>query len=234
MTRRLSLTWPDPEPFLTRDHRPIRILAASDEDDPALDFAGNRAALGHVDLVVGAGDLSPERLAFLGDAFRAQMVFVRGNHDRGGPWPAPEQVPLPAAGVDHETLPGIPILALPWPTSPKGPAARDEGAAWRQVLRLVNRRLLAPGKKPWLVISHVPPRDIGDTPADPYHVGFAAYRTVLDRLAPPLWIHGHTSRAASPTWKVSQGRTAAVNVTGSVLVELQPPAEALQRPALEG
>jgi hypothetical protein len=232
MTRRLSITWPDPAPFLARDHRPIRILAASDEDDRALDYASNRDALGHVDLVVGAGDLSPERLAFLGDAFRASMVFVRGNHDRGGPWPQPEQVPVPASGVDAESLPGIPILALPWPTSPKGAAVRDEGAAWGQVLRAANLRLVLPGDRPWLVVSHVPPRDVGDTPSDPYHVGFSAYRAALDRLRPPLWLHGHTNRAASPVWQVAHGASTVVNVTGSVLVELVAAPAAIGQPSL--
>jgi len=34
MTRRLSVTWPDPAPFAPRDGRPIRILADSDQDLP--------------------------------------------------------------------------------------------------------------------------------------------------------------------------------------------------------
>ena len=223
MTRRIGITWPDPGPFVARGDGPIRILAASDEHDRTLDFEANREALGRVDLVIGCGDLSPERLAFLGDAFRAAMVFVRGNHDRGGPWPHPEQIPMPASGIDTRSLPGIPILALPWPTSPRGPAVRDEGAAWRQVLSALNIRLLRPGPRPWLVVSHVPPRGVGDTPADPYHVGFAAYRAVLDRLAPPLWLHGHTSRASAPAWQVVHGPTTLLNVTGSVLVDLLPP-----------
>ena len=142
-------------------------------------------------------------------------------------------MPLPASGVDTTTIPGIPILALPWPTSGRGPAVRDERAAWLQVIRKVNRRLIQQPKGPWLVISHVPPRDVGDTPSDPYHVGFAAYLAVLDRLRPPLWLHGHTSRAASPVWQVERGPTTAVNVTGSVLIELLPPAEALRRASLE-
>jgi hypothetical protein len=232
MTRRVSLTWPDPRPFIGRDLRPFRILAASDEHDPSLDFQANRESLGHLDLIVGAGDLSPERLAFLGDAFGAPMLFVRGNHDRGGPWPQPEQVPVPASGIDARSLPGIRILALPWPTSGRGPAVRDEGAAWRQVLGALKVRLVLPGEASWLVVSHVPPRDAGDTPSDPYHVGFAAYRTVLDRLAPPLWLHGHTTRAASPEWHVVHGPTTLLNVTGSVLVELQPPAGALALPSV--
>lgn len=222
MTRRVSLHWADPRPFRGRNGRPIRILAASDEPDPALDFAGNREALGPIDLVVGAGDLSPEQVQFLGDAFRAPLVYVRGNHDRGGPWPALDKLPEAAAGIDRRSLPGVSILALPWPAASDGTSKRDDGAAWRQVVRALGLRLLAPGSRPWLIVSHVPPRGAGDTPGDPYHVGFAAYALVLQRLRPRLWLHGHTTRASSPTPVVDRGGTTLINVTGSALVELRP------------
>ena len=222
MTRRVSLVWPDPRPFRGRNGRPIRILAASDEADPALDFDGNRAALGPIDLVVGAGDLSPQQVQFLGDAFPAPLLYVRGNHDRGGPWPALDRLPTAAAGIDVRSLPGVNVLALPWPTAHDGSAKRDERAAWLQVLRTVGARLLLSGGKPWLVVSHVPPRGVGDTPDDPYHVGFSAYRVVLERLKPRLWLHGHTTRAATPTPVVDRGETTLINVTGSALVELRP------------
>lgn len=223
MTRRLSLAWPDPRPFRGRDGRPIRILAASDEPDPALDNAANREALGPIDLVIGAGDLSPEELQFVGDAFNAPLLYVHGNHDRGGPWPALDKLPLPSVGIDRRSLAGISILALPWPAASDRTVKRDEGSAWGQVLRTLGLRMLAPGGTPWLVVSHVPPRDAGDTPDDPYHVGFAAYRTVLERLRPPLWIHGHTTRASSRTPVVERSGTTLINVTGSALVELRPP-----------
>jgi hypothetical protein len=222
MTRRVSLVWPNPRPFRGRGGGPIRILAASDEHDPALDHAANRDALGRIDLVVGCGDLSPEYLTFIGDAFPAPLVYVRGNHDHGGPWPALEQLPVATAGIDDQTLPGVSLLGLPWPAVSRGIARRDERAAWRQVLGGVGLRLLWPGSAAWLVFSHAPPHDAGDTPDDPYHVGFAAYRTVLDRLRPRLWLHGHTTRAASPAPLVNHGPTTLVNVTGSVLVELRP------------
>jgi uncharacterized protein len=221
MTRRLSLTWRDPRPFRGRNGRPIRILAASDEPDAALEHATNRDALGPIDLVVGAGDLSPEEVQFLGDAFRAPLVYVLGNHDRGGPWPALDKLPIASTGVDVRSLPGVSILALPWPSADARSSKRDEGAAWRQVLRFAGRRLLLPGGTPWLVISHVPPGDSGDTPDDPYHVGFMAYRAVLRRLKPRLWIHGHTTRASSRTPVVEDGATTLINVTGSALVELR-------------
>lgn len=222
------MSWPDPRPFAARHGRPIRLLAVSDERDPVLDEAANRDALGPIDLLVGCGDLGPAWLCFLADAFRAPLVFVRGNHDVRGPWPAPPNLPVPACGIDVRSLPGIALLALPWPTETRGVARRDERDAWRQVIRLGGRRLLARGA-PSLVISHVPPRDAGDTPADPYHVGFAAYRFLARRLRPPLWLHGHTNPAAQVSWRVEAGPTTMINATGSVLVELEAPATPSQQ-----
>jgi predicted phosphodiesterase len=223
MTRRLSLEWPDRRPFADRD-RPIRILAASDEVDSALDDERNRQSIGPIDLVVGCGDLSPDRLCFVADAFRAPLVYVRGNHDRGGPWPQPRQLPQPSQGREEDESTGLPLLGLPWPGREREPARHDERAAWRQVIRLAGTNLLVPALDPTLIFSHVPPRGAGDTPSDPYHVGFAAYRLLLDRLRPPLWLHGHSAMAASPSWHVKAGDTHVVNVTGTVLLELSPAA----------
>lgn len=224
MTRRLTLRWPDHLPFAGGLDRPLRILAASDEIDLALEGVANREALQPVDLVVGCGDLAPDWLGFLADAFRAPLVYVRGNHDRRGPWPYPPGIPPPLAGWDDRLVPGIPILALPWPGRETEPARRDEGAAWRQVLRHAIPRLVRP-RGGVIVVSHVPPRGAGDTPADAYHVGFAAYRFVLRRAEPVIWLHGHTTRAAQRDWRTERGTTTVVNVTGSVLVELAPLAE---------
>lgn len=224
MTRRVTVTWPDGAPFRLRGGQPIRILAASDEPDRTLENRRNREAIGPVDLVAGCGDLGPEELAFLGDAFGAPIVFVRGNHDRGGPWPRPPAIPVPASGLDRRSLRKVPLLALPWPTGDRERAVHDEGAAWRQVIGASARALVS--RAPTIVLSHVPPLGVGDTPSDPYHRGFAAYRFLLDRLAPPLWLHGHTALAASTTWQVEHCGTTVVNVTGSVLVEIVPPPEA--------
>ncbi|HEX5466720.1 MAG TPA: metallophosphoesterase [Candidatus Limnocylindrales bacterium] len=222
MTRRLRLTWPDRQPFLGREGRPIRILAASDEPDPTLDAEGGRQLLGAIDLVVGCGDLAPDRLAFLADAFGAPLVYVRGNHDRGAAWQAQHVAPEPTEGLVVEPLPGLSALGLPWPGRADDPARRDDLRAWRQTL---GGWLRAWRQRPCLVFSHAPPAGSGDLPADPYHLGFPAYRFLLERLSPPLWLHGHTPLAGRP-WHGQggpDGRTAWANVTGSVLVELLPP-----------
>ena len=66
MTQRLSIGWPDPRPFDGRDGAPIRLLAVSDTIDPALADSRNRAALGTIDLILGAGDLDCDDLARCG------------------------------------------------------------------------------------------------------------------------------------------------------------------------
>lgn len=220
MTRRIGLTWPDRRPFAARDGRPIRILATSDEPDPALDREVNREGLGRVDLVLGCGDLAPDRLAFLADAFQAPLVYVRGNHDRGCAWHGETVAPEPVDGLVRDVLPGLPLLGLPWPGRRDDPARRDTARAWRQALA-GRARALRP-RSAWLVFSHAPPAGSGDAPADPYHLGFAAYRFLLDRLTPPLWLHGHTPLAGRD-WHCRHGPTTLVNVTGTVLVELDPP-----------
>ena len=227
MTRRLELTWADPRPFAD-GREMIRILAASDEPDAALDHAANRAAIGRVDLVVGCGDLSPDRVAFLGDAFHAPLVYVRGNHDHGRPWRAARNVPDETVGIDERSLAGIRLLGLPWPGLDDVEARGDnvtprrERAAWRQVASALKLRVVTGSDEPWIVFSHVPPEGAGDTPDDPFHAGFPAYRRVLDRLRPRLWLHGHTTRASQRNPIVEHGPTTLVNVTGSFLVELRP------------
>src|SRR4051794_2045798 len=197
---------------------PVRLLAVSDEPEPAFEFERNRTEIGSIDAVLGCGDLEPEYLAFLADAFRVPLLYVRGNHDRGLNWQATGEVlPGPLNGKG-ETISGVGIVGLSWPGDERPThAIRDERAAWRQVFRL---GLAPPRTRPLIVLSHVPPLGLGDSPEDYYHRGFAAYEWLRKRLQPTLWLHGHTSMAAARDWRVTCGDTTLVNVTGAVLVEV--------------
>ena len=226
MTRRLSIEWPDPRPFASRGGEPIRLLAASDEPDLTLDHAINREQLGHIDAVIGCGDLEPDYLGFLGDAFHAPITYVRGNHDRGGAWARPAPVPIPTTSGRLVDVNGITVVPLEWPGLGQDQAQRDELRAWLDVLRAeagLYRRGVRAGTTPVLVISHAPPRGIGDAVTDPYHLGYAGYRWLLERRRPPLWLHGHTNPASVNDWRDSFGSSLVANVTGSTLVELLPP-----------
>lgn len=228
MVRRLGLVWPDAAPFAAREGRPIRWLAVSDDPDPALTHATNRTELGPLDAIVGCGDLEPDYLGFLADAFHVPLAYVRGNHDRGGRWEesvrelAPR--PLPTGRLTHLTE--LPVAALEWPGIRHEDQHRHDGTAWLDALRLAGRgelRRLTGGSGPLVVLSHAPPRGLGDRAADPYHVGYDGYRWLLDRWRPPLWLHGHVPPASVERWRVEHDGTEIVNVTGAVLIELHPP-----------
>jgi uncharacterized protein len=232
--RRITVEWPDLRPFEGRDDRPIRLLAVSDEHEPALEFEANRRDLGPLDGIVGCGDLDPRWLAFLADSFSAPLVYVLGNHDRGGDWDERRRVVPDPLGSGRQTrIAGIAVTGLSWPAGQEGRNRRRSDLAWWQAFRVARLRLrdrLRGRSEPVLVISHAAPEGAGDGP-DVYHRGFPAYRWLLDRLRPPLWLHGHTTTASVANLEIRSGETTVVNVTGAVLVELRSPGNATARAA---
>jgi len=223
MTDRLRLLWPDPAAFAGRDGRPIRLLAVSDEVDPALEQAATRRALSPIDLVLGAGDLEPSYLGFLADAFGVPLLYVRGNHDVGGAWDNAEREHVPEALADgrvHEEQ-GLRLLAFWGARTVRSAAQQLSGTAmWRKALRAWPG---ASVQGPLLVLTHAAPRGVNDAP-DHAHRGFAAFRWLLDRLAPPLWLHGHATlvQRGITARTARRNGTLLVNVTGATLLELEP------------
>ncbi len=224
MIRRLRLVWPDAQPFRDRAGNPIRWLVVSDDVDAALGLEVNRDALGPIDSIVGAGDLEPDYLGFLADAFCVPLAFVRGNHDRGGRWAnsvaSSSPHPLESGRLHH--VDGLPVVALEWPGLRHGDRLRHDGSAWADVARVMAHRV-GHWAAPVVVLSHAPPRGIGDREADPYHCGFRAYRWLLDRSRPPLWLHGHVPPASVEGWRVEHDGSMVINATGAVLLQLDPP-----------
>jgi hypothetical protein len=229
MTDRLRLSWPDPAPFAARGESTIRLLAVSDEVDRTLDSAATRRQLGTIDMVLGAGDLEPPYLAFLADAFGAPLVYVRGNHDVGDAWASSERDELPDPLRDGRLHDEAGVRVLPFSGSPRyAPHDRPRveqqvsGAAmWRRVL---GSWPAAAMHRPLVVLTHAAPRGLNDGP-DHAHRGFSAYRWLLDRLSPPLWLHGHTAlvRRGIDGRTMRRNGTLLVNVTGATLVELTAP-----------
>ena len=230
MTDRLVLPWSDPAAFRARGGRPIRILAVSDEADPALEVEGTRTSIDGLDMIVGCGDLEPPYLAFLADAFGVPLHYVRGNHDVGLGWGATEREVLPEAMSDGRVVEESGVRLLSFAGSPRysphGRAGVEQQvsglAMWRRVLGAWPG---AARRRPVIVVTHAAPRGLNDAP-DQAHRGFAAFRWLVDRLSPPLWLHGHTAlvRRGIDARMVRHRGTTIVNVTGATLVELTPPA----------
>ena len=223
MTDRLEVPWPDPAAFAGRDGRPIRILAVSDEPDPSLESAATRAALGPIDLIVGAGDLQPEYLSFVADAFGAPLRYIRGNHDVGAAWAHTEDVLLPEPMRDATLVIEAGLHLIGFSGSPTYSGRGLEvpaGTMWRKALTAWLRATRA---RPVLVVSHAPPRDVNDDD-DLAHRGFTAFRWLTRRLDPPLWLHGHTAlvRRGIDQRAVRHDGTLFYNCTGATLIELVP------------
>ena len=228
MTDRLRLSWPDPAAFAARDGRPIRLLAVSDEVEPALEDAATRRAIGPIDLVLGAGDLEPSYLGFLADAFGVPLLYVRGNHDVGVAWAEAEVEHVPAVLPDGRVHDEAGLRLLPFSGAPRyAPHGRANAeqqvsgtAMWQRVLRAWPGAAV---RRPVLVLTHAAPRGVNDA-TDQAHRGFASFRWLLDRLAPPLWLHGHATllRRGIEARTVRRKGTTLVNVTGATLVELEP------------
>ena len=224
MTDRLVVPWPDPAPFAGRGGGPIRLLAISDEPDPSLDSAVTRERIGRIDLVIGAGDLEPDYLSFVTDAFGAPLRYVRGNHDVGSAWTAGGRAHLPEPMPDGRVVDESGIRLLGFSGSPiyndRGMQVSSMGM-WARVLGSWRR---ASAARPVLVVTHAPPRGLNDD-TDRAHRGFPAFRWLADRLAPPLWLHGHTAlvRRNLDGRCLRHGDTLFYNCTGATVVELQPP-----------
>ena len=224
MTDRLRVRWPDPQPFVGREDRPIRVLAVSDEPDPSLDSSTTRERLGPIDLIVGAGDLEPDYLGFVTDAFHAPLHYVRGNHDVGAAWGHTERLLLPAPMGDGALVHEAGLTLIGFSGSPRYNERGMQVSALGMWLRVVAAWPRAQGVRPVIVVSHAPPRDVNDD-QDVAHRGFSAFRWLAERLDPPLWLHGHTAlvRRGIDDRIATHNGTTFYNCTGSTLIEILPP-----------
>lgn len=223
MTDRLTVPWPDPLAFTDPARSSIRILAISDEPDPTLDSAATREGIGKVDLVIGAGDLEPDYLSFVADAFHAPLRFIRGNHDHGPAWTASGRALLPEPMPDGRLVEEAGLRLLGFSGSPVYNRRGMQVSALGMWAGVIGAWSAAQRAGPVVLVTHAPPRDINDD-RDRAHRGFTAFRWLADRLSPPLWLHGHTAlvRRGIDDRTARLNGTLFYNCTGSTLIELVP------------
>jgi calcineurin-like phosphoesterase family protein len=233
----------------------VSVLAVSDEVDDALladtsRLAGSGGPGGPggqrtVDLILACGDLPFEYLDSLMNALDVPLVFVPGNHDpdlsgyrvsragltlRAGlparpPWPdgavnADGRI-VEAAGLRVAGLGGCLRYSA-------GPNQYTDGQQARRARALRARarwRRLRDGRGIDVLLTHAPPRGVGDGD-DPPHRGFTALHGLVDALRPTAMLHGHVHPAYLRGEHVAPRRlrsTVICNVTGWRLFDIRPP-----------
>jgi Icc-related predicted phosphoesterase len=158
------------------------------------------------------------------DAFHAPLRYVRGNHDVGSAWSHTERALLPEPMPDATPVTELGIRLLGFSGSPTYSGRGLEVSGTTMWARVLLGWLRAWRERPLLLVSHAPPRDVNDD-SDLAHRGFTAFRWLMRRVEPPLWLHGHTAlvRRGIDDRTATAGGTLFYNCTGATLVELVPP-----------
>lgn len=165
----------------------MKILALSDEECPALYDYYIPGRLKDYDLILACGDLHANYLSFIVTMARAPVLYVHGNHDVSYAFNPPEG--CDCIDDDLVVYKGLRILGLGgcYKYRP-GPHQYTEWEMQKRIRKL--RWKLWRHKGVDIVITHAPPRGIGDMD-DVAHRGFMAFRELIDRYHPQYLLHGH-------------------------------------------
>jgi predicted phosphodiesterase len=224
----------------------VRVLAVADEVDEALAADPRRA--GDVDVILACGDLPFDYLRALMNTLDRPLVFVPGNHDidvrgfrtsRGGLTVRaglPETPPWPPGAVNADgrvvDVAGLRIAGLGGcPRYTEGPNQYSQRAQRRRAARLARRagwRRLRDGRDVDVLLTHAPPRGLGDG-ADPPHRGFDCLNGLVARLRTPLLLHGHVHPYGRRTDDLTSGETVIRNVVGRHIFDI-PVTDAVAQP----
>jgi calcineurin-like phosphoesterase family protein len=215
----------------------VRVLAVSDEVDEGLyaDLSNVRGA----ELIVACGDLPFDYLGYLMNRLEVPLVFVPGNHDpdvsgyrmsrAGLPVRAslPSEPPWPPGAVNADgrvvDVLGLRIAGLGgclrYREGPNQYTERQQARRARALARRAQWRRWRDGRGVDVLLTHAPPRGVGDAD-DPPHRGFQCYHWLVARLRPPLLLHGHVHPYGEGVSDRSLDGTVVRNVVGRHLFEI--------------
>jgi hypothetical protein len=213
----------------------VTALVVSDEEDRGL-RAGARPE--GIDLIISAGDLPFDYLSELADRLDCPGVLVPGNHDpdltafreRRGIWwrdGLPASWPGPAGFDDADgrvvDVAGLRFVGLGGCVRYRpGPNQWSQGQQTRRakaVARAAGRRTRRDGQGVDIVLTHAPPRGLGDGDDAPHH-GFTCLHDLVAALRPRLLLHGHIHPYGQRMPDRMIGETRVVNVVGRRTMKL--------------
>jgi calcineurin-like phosphoesterase family protein len=193
-----------------------------------------------VDLVLAAGDLPFDYLEYLASALERPCVMVPGNHDADlggyarsrGMWVRsgfPTSWPGPQGWVDADgtvvDVAGLRIAGLGgsirYRNGPNQWTESQQSRRVRSLARAVRRGYRRDGRGLDVLLTHSPPRGVGDR-EDPPHQGFTCLHDAVRRMRPALLLHGHIHPHGERLDEHELNGTRVVNTVGYRILDITP------------
>jgi Icc-related predicted phosphoesterase len=206
----------------------LKILAVSDMVVDRLYSTQVAERFRDVQMILGCGDLPNDYLEFLVTSMNVPLLYVPGNHD-----PACNEniTTARAPGCDCldgkvKSVKGLNIAGIGGSIRyrPGAPNQYTQSQMYSRLSYFAPRLLwylARHGKILDIFIAHSPPRDIHDDD-DQAHVGFSAFRDLIQTFKPRFFLHGHTmvykSNITVPITEV--GTTTVINVYPYRVIEI--------------
>ncbi len=175
----------------------MRILAIADKESKSLWDYYQPGKLDGIDLIISCGDLDPRYLSFLCTFTHAPVLYVRGNHDD-------KYSKIPPDGCiciedDIYVHDGVRILgiggSMRYKAGDNQYSQREmDFKVWKLGLKILRHRGFD------ILVTHSPAFEVNDGKDLP-HVGFKAFRTLLDRYSPRYFMHGHVHMSYGREYK---------------------------------
>jgi Icc-related predicted phosphoesterase len=171
----------------------MKILSVSDYVEPLLYDRFEQGRFTGVELIISCGDLPPEYLSFLANAFEVPLYYVHGNHDiRHQAKPQGDCTNIHAQLVRFGEVNILGLEGSYWYNG--GPHQYTESQMRMMVWKLRPRIWAKRGID--MVVTHAPPRHIHDQ-EDRCHRGFKTFRWLIEKYSPGFFVHGHIHFDAS-------------------------------------
>lgn len=195
----------------------MNILVVGDEESKKYWDYYQPGMLDSFDLILSIGDLSRHYLEFLATMSRAEVLYVRGNHDEAYLDTPPEGCVCIEDRVYVKD--GVRIAGLGGSMKYKdSPCMFSEKEMTKRIRRL--QRKLRKTKGFDILLTHAPMKDFHDGEDLP-HQGFDCFHELLDRYAPKYFLYGHVHRSYGSVYRQEDRYKDTVVINGSGVYELR-------------
>ena len=203
----------------------MKVLIVADRESRKIWDFYQPGMLDAYDLILSAGDLSPQYLEFLVTMGNKPLYYVHGNHDDC-------YLQTPPGGcecVDGKVVNvmGLRILGL-------GGSMRYKNGVNMYTPRQMQKRILKAlpsiikNRGFDILLTHAPARGLNDSEDLP-HRGFAEFLKLLDRFEPKYFIHGHNHKEYSSGFRREDTYKNTMVINAWETYELEIPDELIEK-----